>query len=130
MDYELLRSRFRQVFEARWERSELENYDELCEKFVFHMTDIYINVGDLAKCYEKPMDCTLECFTDQVELFFNHAVPHLMAAANIFGDIPQIFEEQNGVHDWSFNENELISEVDEPESPIRPGAPGQSEIRN
>ncbi len=31
-----------------------------------------------------------------------------MAAAQIYGEIPQIFEEQEGVHDWeSFTDNEV-----------------------
>lgn len=107
-DYESLRARFRQVFEAAWDREELENYDELREKFAFHMADVAQNFAEMAQVYEDPKSCDAPCIQQRTEFFFNHAVPHLMAAAQIYGEIPQIFEEQNGVHDWeSFTDNEV-----------------------
>lgn len=98
--YNSLRDRFRQVFEARWDRAELENYDELREKFAFHMADMVRNLNALAEACASPT-CDTKCLAERTELFFNDCVPHLMAAAQIYDHIPQIFEEQKGVHDWS-----------------------------
>lgn len=100
MEFNQLRDLFRQVFESQWQPDELEEFEELRERFAFHMSDVYRNLIDLAKIYETDSVPGVAQVTDEVELFFNHALPHLIAAANIFGDIPQIFEEQNGVHDW------------------------------
>ena len=47
--YEALRKQFRQLFEAKWDREELDNYDELCEKFAFHMADVAENVASLLR---------------------------------------------------------------------------------
>lgn len=99
--YEELRSRFRRVFEAKWDRSELPNYDELREKFAFHMADVAQNLGALARAYANPSACDTKCLAERTELFFYDCVPHLMAAAQIYDEIPQLFEEQKGVHDWS-----------------------------
>lgn len=99
--YDELRDRFRKVFEAKWDRSELANYDELREKFAFHMADVAQNLGALAQAYSSPSACDIECLSERTELFFYDCVPHLMAAAQIYDEIPQLFEEQKGVHNWS-----------------------------
>jgi hypothetical protein len=106
-NYEKLSQQFRRLFESRWDATDLSDYDELRRKFVFHMTEVEYNLRRLSEVYEKPDDCDLACLQDRVELFFLDCVPHLMAAANIYDDIPQIFEEQKGVHDWaSFKDDE------------------------
>ncbi len=46
--YERLRDRFRAVFDAKWDRMELDNFDDLREKFAFHMADIATNLQRLA----------------------------------------------------------------------------------
>ena len=99
--YEELRNRFRKVFEAKWDRSELSNYDELREKFAFHMAEAAGNLGALAQAYANPASCDTKCLRERAEMFFYDCVPHLMAAAQIYDEIPQLFEEQKGVHDWS-----------------------------
>jgi hypothetical protein len=105
--YEKLRDRFRDVFDAKWNREELANFDDLREKFAFHMADIADNLERLAKSYEA-IDCDTTCLANQTELFFVHCVPHLMAAGQIYDEIPQLFEEQKGVHDWdSFVDEEV-----------------------
>ena len=115
MEFNQIGDLFRQVFESRWQPDEVDDWEELREKFAFHMADVYRNVMDLSKVYESEQVPSVEQVTDNVELFFNHALPHLIAAAQIFGDIPQIFEEQNGVHDWdSFVDD---GQDDEPEQP-------------
>ncbi len=99
--YEQLRERFRLVFEAKWNRSELPNFDDLKEKFAFHMADIATNLQRLASVYDCTRPCDTKCLAERTELFFFDCVPHLMAAAQIYDEIPQVFEEQKGVHDWS-----------------------------
>lgn len=98
--YEQLRTRFRAVFEAKWSRAELANYDDLKEKFAFHMADIATNLQRLAKAYESE-HCDTTCLADLSELFFVHSVPHLVAAGQIYDEIPILFDEQKGVHDWA-----------------------------
>jgi hypothetical protein len=105
--YEKLRDRFRAVFDAKWDRSELDNFDDLREKFAFHMADIATNLQRLADAYTAT-DCDTPCLANQTELFFVDCVPHLMAAGQIYDEIPQRFDEQNGVHDWdSFVDEEV-----------------------
>lgn len=98
--YERLRERFRQVFDAKWDRSELDNFDELRERFAFHMADAAAQLQNLAKAIDRTPPCDTKCLKDHTEMFFIDSVPHLMAAAQIYDEIPQIFDEQAGVHDW------------------------------
>lgn len=106
--YETLREQFRKVFEARWDPAELENYEDLREKFAFHMADVAKNLAAMTQVYSDAEKCDIPCVTERVEMFFNDCVPHLMAAAQIYDEIPQIFEEQKGVHDWKrFTDNEV-----------------------
>lgn len=106
--YDNLRNQFRKVFEAKWDRTELRNYDDLREKFAFHMADVAVNLGRLAQVYGNPSACSPECFSERTEMFFYHSMPHLVAAAEIYDEIPQVFEEQGGVHDWdSFVDDEV-----------------------
>ena len=100
MEFNEMSGLFRQVFESQWQPDELEEFEELREKFAFHMSEACGTLTALAKIYASDSAPNLDKVTADVELFFNDALPHLIAAANIFGDIPQIFEEQNGVHDW------------------------------
>jgi hypothetical protein len=105
--YQQLRDHFRKVFEAKWDRSELANYDELRERFAWHMADVATNLTALARFYENPDSCDTKCLSERTELFFSDCVPHLIAAAQIYDEVPQIFEEQRGVHDWnSFTDDE------------------------
>lgn len=108
--YDELRNRFREVFEAKWDRCELANYDELRESFAFHMADVAQNLGALAKAYPNSTTCDQKCLTERTELFFHDCMPHLIAAAQIYDEIPQIFEEQKGVHNWN-------GFIDEPATP-------------
>lgn len=109
-DYNTLRDRFRKVFEAKWDRSELDNFDELREKFAFHMADVATNLQRLSEAYADSEPCDTKCLTERTELFFYDCVPHLVAAGQIYDEIPQLFEEQQGVHDWN-------SFVDDPTVP-------------
>lgn len=107
--YEELREGFRQVFARKWDKSELENYEDLREKFAFHMADVAQNLGALAQAYGSPTSCDTKCLSERTELFFYDCMPHLMAAAQIYDEIPQLFDEQKGVHDWnSFVDDEVV----------------------
>lgn len=106
--YEKLRDLFRRVFETKWDPAELDDFEELREKFAFHMADVAENFTVMAQVYHTTEECEVSCAQERIELFFNHCVPHLMAAAQIYDEIPQIFEEQRGVHDWkNFTDNEV-----------------------
>ncbi|MGE0378110.1 MAG: hypothetical protein AB7Q45_22080 [Planctomycetaceae bacterium] len=107
--YEALRDRFRKVFDSKWSRDELDNFDDLREKFAFHMVEIATNLSRLAVAYESD-DCDTTCLANQAEMFFQDCVPHLMAAGQIYDEIPRTFPEQAGVHDWeSFVDEEVAS---------------------
>ena len=100
MQFYDLRELFRHVFESAWQPEDLAEFDELREKFAFHMAEICGSLPALAKIYASEPGLDVAKVSHDVDFFFNDAMPHLIAAAQIFGDIPQIFEEQNGVHDW------------------------------
>jgi len=109
-EYERLRDRFRKVFDLKWDPAELDNFDELREKFAFHMTDMASHFTALANAYSDSAECDSKCLADHAEMFFYHCMPHLVAAGQIYDEIPQLFEEQQGVHDWN-------SFVDDPTVP-------------
>lgn len=96
-----LRNLFRQVFEAEWNREELEDFDELREKFAFHMASVCGSLPRLAEIYASDVAPDVAKATNDVDFFINDAMPHLIAASHIFGHISQVFDEQNGVHDWT-----------------------------
>lgn len=82
----------------------MANFDDLHEKFAFHMADIASNLLKLANAYDSK-DCDIQCLANQTELFFVHCVPHPMAAGQIYDEVYQLFDEQKGVHDWAINRN-------------------------
>jgi len=83
--YEKLRDRFRAVFDSKWDLKELSNFDDLREKFAVHIAE---NLERLAKSYLAG-DCDTTCLANQTELFFVHCVLHLMAAGQIYDEIPR-----------------------------------------
>lgn len=87
-----------QVFDEKWSRSELENFDELREKFVFHMTDAIDDVLQLADIYRADSPLETQPAAENIYGFFLHALPHLLAAGQIYDYVPQTFDEQKGVH--------------------------------
>ncbi len=102
MGFYELRDLFRQVFAAEWNREELNDFDELREKFAFHMASICGSLPKLAEIYAGDIaTADVSKVRSDVDFFINDAMPHLIAASHIFGHIPQIFEEQNGVHEWT-----------------------------
>lgn len=108
MNFEEIRNCFRNVFEDKWKPDELDHYEEMREKFAFHMADIFQSVTSLADLYRQEEPFDLARWEKALVLFFNHAMPHLVAAANIYDEIPSIFEEQKGVHAWKeFQDGEV-----------------------
>ena len=100
-EYEDLRERFRRIFQAKWDPSELMRQDELKEKFAFHMADAAANLVAFARLLDGSSECDLKRLLEQTEMLFYDCMPHLVAAAQIYDDIPHIFPEQDGVHDWN-----------------------------
>lgn len=96
--YSELRELFGKVFDAQWSREDLDNFDELRDKFVFHMTDAIDDVVSLAELYRTCQSCDEDKAGKLVYAFFLHAVPHLTAAGQIYDCVPETFEEQKGVH--------------------------------
>jgi hypothetical protein len=62
------------------------------------MCDVADDIAQLARLYDEGTDVHADEATRIVEQVFLHSVPHLMAAAQIYDYIPDIFEEQHGVH--------------------------------
>lgn len=96
--YGELRELFGKIFDAQWSREELDSYDELRDKFVFHMTDAVDDVVKLAELYRTCKSCDAEKAGELVYSFFLHAVPHLTAAGQIYDYVPETFSEQKGIH--------------------------------
>ena len=96
--YRELRELFGRVFDEQWSRDELVNFDELRDKFQFHMTDAMTDIAKLADLYRTGEPSETEEAGRLVYGFFLHAVPHLIAAGQIYDCVPQTFEEQKGVH--------------------------------
>lgn len=93
-----LRLRLAKVFEAKWAGDDLPKQAELQERFVFHITDIVDDVrrlNDMLASGEEPG--TVE-FEKVLYGFFLHAVPHLVAAGQLYDLVPETFPEQKGVH--------------------------------
>jgi hypothetical protein len=97
-EYRQLLNRFGALFDAWWDRTELAAFDDLREKFAFHMADVAKDLCDLSDAYRQGAD--IDSLRKRTEMFFYHCMPHLMAAANIYDYIPKIFDEQQGVHKW------------------------------
>ena len=93
-----LRERFRQVFQDKWAAEEHPQYDDMLEKFVFHMMDTVADLSTIADLLKTPGDANNEDFGRFLHRFFLHAVPHLVSAGQLYDYIPEIFPEQRGVH--------------------------------
>lgn len=43
------------------------------------------------QAYHSPTSCDTKCLSERTELFFYDCMPHLMGAAQIYDEIPQLF---------------------------------------
>jgi hypothetical protein len=96
-----LRQRFTQVFQEKWADENHPQYTELLDKFVFHMIDAAAEIRSIADLLENPNASATAGFGKLLHRFFLHAVPHLVAAGQLYDYIPELFAEQRGVHGLS-----------------------------
>ncbi len=98
------------VFRDAWESESLDNYSELQNKFVFHMTEAAEEIRQFCSWLSSKEEPASESFGRFLRRFFLDAVPHLVAAGQLFDYVPEIFPEQKGVH--SIDPLRLRSEED------------------
>lgn len=89
---------FRETFARKWENEDAPEYCTWLSKFVFHMSDATEEICRFAKAVQDPGRIEPEEFAKLLHRFFLDAVPHLMAAGELYDYIPQTFPEQRGVH--------------------------------
>lgn len=92
------RSTLEAVFDAAWSPDELPNHAELRDKFVFHLQDALPDVVKLAELLRSSESNSVDAMEKALYDFFLHAVPHFVAAGQIYDIIPETFPEQKGVH--------------------------------
>lgn len=97
-EHDALRQLFGEVFRLKWEDEELPQYEDLLEKFTFHMLDASSEVCQLAEQLNANESLAPSDFAKQLHRFFLHVVPHLVAAGQIYDYVPRLFDEQDGVH--------------------------------
>jgi hypothetical protein len=97
-DLQCLREKLSQVYASEWAGENHPQYEELLSKFVFHMTDAAPEIGRLASLLHAPETIKIGELRELLRLFFEHAVPHLVAAGQLYSHVPEVFPEQRGVH--------------------------------
>jgi hypothetical protein len=93
-----LRDKLSQVYASEWASENHPQYDGLLSKFVFHMTDAVPEICKLASLLHSPETIDIGELRELLRLFFEHAVPHLVAAGQLYSHVPEVFPEQRGVH--------------------------------
>ena len=93
-----LRDRIKQVFRDKWEGEDLPQYDELLDRFVFHMIDAADDLRGLADSLHGSRATDTNDLERRLHRFFLHALPHLVSAGQLYDYVPEIFPEQRGVH--------------------------------
>jgi hypothetical protein len=109
-DLQCLKEKLTQVYASEWESENHSQYAEFLPKFVFHMMDAAPEIRKLASLLEEPEKIAVEELRELLRLFFDHAVPHLIAAGQLYSYVPEIFPEQRGVHALLDAKNENILE--------------------
>ena len=67
------------------------NYDDDRDSFVFHMTDCINDLKAICNLYNNPSQITTNESKEYLRALFFHALPHLLAAAEIYDDAPEIY---------------------------------------
>jgi hypothetical protein len=96
--YEQLREILQEVFKLKWHFENAQEFSTWSSKFVFHMSDASKEICDFAKVVQSADGIDVIEFSKLIHRFFLHAVPHLMAAGELYDYIPLIYPEQRGVH--------------------------------
>jgi hypothetical protein len=99
-----LNEKLGEVFAAKWQAENHPDYPDMLDKFLFHMSDALPDIRQIADLLQHPdaADCTT--FGKRLHRFFLHALPHLVAAGQLYDYVPEIFPEQRGVHTLPANE--------------------------
>lgn len=93
-----LRPFLAQLYAAKWGDEDLPSFADLQERFVFHMADAAEDIHLLSDLLDSEHAPAVDQAALVLERFFLHAVPHLVAAGQLYDYIPEIFPEQKGVH--------------------------------
>jgi hypothetical protein len=93
-----LREKLVKVIADKWEAEGHPQYEEMLEKFIFHMTDAIEDIHLVSRILQNPTSADVATFGKLLHRFFLHALPHLVAAGQLYDYVPEIFPEQRGVH--------------------------------
>lgn len=85
------------VFDAKWKSYGLVNHNDLRDRFVFHISQIYNGVGYLDEIMSDSEKLTTEEISDKLNIICMDTIPHLLAAGQIYDFVPDTFEEQKRV---------------------------------
>jgi hypothetical protein len=76
-----------------WQMASVKKYNNFesdKDDFVFHMTDWASDLENMARLYSAPNRFSQEEAAQILQSFLYHAVPHIVAAAEIYDDAPEI----------------------------------------
>jgi hypothetical protein len=93
-----LRTLLAEIFATKWSKDELPEFSALQDAFVFHVADVVEELGRVSSLLGSQEEPDKEHLTSVLRRFFLHAVPHLVAAGQLYDFVPTIFPEQHGVH--------------------------------
>ena len=93
-----LRDVLTELYALHWSKEQLPDFSEHQDKFVFHMVDAAAEIRCLAPLLQASEPPDPKVFAKLLHRFFLHAVPHLVAAGQLYDFVPHLFPEQNGVH--------------------------------
>ena len=93
-----LRQQLAAAFAQKWAGEDQPQYSELHEKFLFHMLDAAEEICRIDEILTNSAAVPPAEFAKYLHRFFLHALPHLVAAGQLYDYVPNIFSEQHGVH--------------------------------
>jgi len=93
-----LNEKLTQIYAAKWKAENHPHYSDMLDKFLFHMSDAVHDIQQLADVLQKADTVDRANFGRLLHRFFLHALPHLVAAGQLYDYVPDIFPEQRGVH--------------------------------
>jgi hypothetical protein len=94
-----------EIFAGKWIQDELPEFSKLQDAFVFHVADVAEELGQLAALLQSQEKPDQELLASVLRRFFLHAVPHPVAAGQLYDFVPNIFPEQQGVHFLAENQS-------------------------
>ena len=93
-----LNEKLAEIYAAKWKAENHPQYSEMLDKFVFHMSDAVHDIQQLAQVLQNAGVTDCGTMGKVLHQFFLHALPHLVAAGQLYDYVPDIFPEQRGVH--------------------------------